>query len=249
MTRIVIGSTAAAHHGLTWRKQKDVDVFSDVSLPGEDTFWDERLREWFGDDDRYATLDELFTIKQSHSYWDLQGWEKHMSDMLRLQDAGAVLIEELHDLLYKVWIDKHGRKIVDLDQEAEDFFGDGVRRVYDHDSLHRSVAYEPGKPIYEQFLKGDVLMDMAQVWNAPKEVQLKLFREEIYATALERKIVPSNYVDSVGGAYAWALRRVITSLTRGKSAKFIVDNYRHYRKPDRDYVAWHKENAQYLIEL
>lgn len=246
MTRIVIGSTAAVEHGLNWRKPKDVDVFSDAPAPREDAFWDERLRDWFGDDERVATLDELLTIKQSHSYWNLQGWDKHMSDLLRLQDAGAQLIPELHDLLRNVWEDKHGKKVVNLDQEAEDFFGDAVPRLYDHDSLHRSVAYTPGKPLYENFLSGEVLMDMKQVWAAPMETQLALFREEIYATALERLVIPADYRYSPGAAYSWALKRVITSLTKGKSAKFLVDNYRALRRPDMDYVAHHRNNAHFL---
>jgi hypothetical protein len=263
VTTLIIGSMAAVQeHGVPLgRLPKDLDVFSDASVDDladngirTDPFWDDRLYEWLGRDSgtRYATLDELYTIKHSHAYWELPNgsWNKHMTDLLRLEDAGAELIEDVHDLLYWVWQGKHGAKRVNLDMDKLDFFDDGVRRKYDHDSVHYSVAYGD-RPLYEDFLKAppSVMIDMPKVWSADHETIVKLFREEVYATALERIIIPQDYRVSPGAAYHWAVRRTITSLTKGRSARFIVSNYRDFKDPDPHYVARHRAKSHLLIEV
>lgn len=259
MTTLYIGSMAAVQeHGVPLgRLPKDVDTFSNMwnHEDREDNFWDDRFVSsgWlYPDELRFATLDELYTIKHSHAYWELPNgsWPKHMADLLRLQDAGGTLIPWLHDLLYEVWTERHGAKRVNLDMDKADFFDDGVRRKYDHDSVHYSVAYGD-RPLYERFLKAppSVMIDMAKVWAADHETIVRLFREEVYATALERIVIPSEYRASPGAAYQWALRRTITSLTKGRSARFIVSNYREFYRPDPDYVARHLAKSDQLIEV
>jgi hypothetical protein len=242
-----------AYHGINTREPKDLDVISDEDFPGEDTYWDPSFSEWLPDGfTRFATVDELYTIKLSHSYWELKNgsWNKHMFDLVTLQDAGAKVIQPLHDLLYRVWELQHGPKKVDLTQESDEFFSDAVRRRYDHDSLHESVAYGD-RPIYEEVLKDGktVQMDMSKIWALPFDRQVQLFREEVYVTALERWMIPTDYTHSPRGAYAKALRRTITSLTKGKSAQFISENYKTFRDPDMDYVAHHLSRADRLIPL
>jgi len=259
MRTLLIGSAAAQRLLPWWRDPKDWDYFSDTSLKfagdpvRRDVFWDDRLTELIPENTaRAATLDELYTIKFSHSYWELRNgsWSKHMMDLVDMKRAGAQLIPAWHDLLYKVWEDLHGKKVVDLTQEAEEFFTDAVKRIYVHDSIHESVAYGD-RPIYEECLKDghSVQMDMAKVWAMPKERQLQMFREEIYVTALERLVIPQNYQCSPGAAYQWALRRTITSLTKGRSAKFLVENFDVLRKPDIDYVKQHLSKSDKLVRL
>lgn len=255
MTILTIGSSAARAWFPDWREPKDLDAFADEKLAGAvaDVFWDDRLYDLLGQRDRTATPSELYTIKHSHAYWELQNgsWSKHMRDLLDLKARGAQLIPEWHDVLYRIWEDKHGRKVVDLTQEADEFFSDAVKRKYVHDSIHRSVAYTPGKPLYEDCLKDgkSVQMDMAKVWALPFWTQVELFREEIYVTALERLVIPNDYRYSAGRAYQWALRRTITSLTKGRSAKFIVSNFEHFASPEGDYVQRHLDNKHYLEPL
>lgn len=253
MIRLVIGSTALREHIPSSRVPKDLDVFSPVSRPGEETFWHSSFGEWLSDGtDRCASLDELYTLKVSHAYWELRNgsWDKHMLDVVELRRAGANLIPELHDLLYMVWEEEHGPKRLDLNQEAEDFFADAVKRLYDHDSIHESVCYYD-RPLYVAVLKSgaSVAMDMGKVWQLSFEDQVRLFREEVYVTALERLVIPSGYRYSPRRAYAWALRRTITSLTKGRSARFIVENYEQFRVPDVDYVARHRLNSSRLLPL
>lgn len=250
MTRIIIGSTAARQHIPDWREPKDLDVFTDAPRDGEDAFWDDSMRSQFGDADRVASLDELLTIKWSHAYWELPNgsWSKHMADILKLREHGAQLIPELHDLLYKVWETKHGVKRVDLNMDKSEFFDDAVRRTVDHDSLHLSVAFKPGRPLYELALKAGstVAMDMDLVWSWPTDQVLDMFREEIYVTALERWIIPNDYEFSPGLAYQLALRKTITSLTKGLSAFFLVQQFGKLVRPTFDYVAHHRANEHYL---
>lgn len=255
MTLLVVGSTALAHwYGEAVRPPKDLDVFSDNLVTGAEVFWDDAFKLWLADkpEGAYATPDELITIKASHAYWDLRNgsWNKHMGDLLFLKQQGANILPELHDTLYGAWERHYGSKQVDLTKEANDFFKDAVKRIYDHDSIHDSVAYAE-KPLYESVLKegATVQVDMAKVRALPFDDQVRLFREEVYATALERKVIPSDYTCSPRWAYAWALRRTITSLTKGWSARFIVANYDVFYRPDVDYVARHQSRADRLIPL
>jgi hypothetical protein len=251
---LVVGSWAMAAYLPDRRVPKDLDTFTDnVHLAGDDNFWHPAFKEWLPrGTDRHATLDELYTLKVSHSYWDLGfgSWEKHISDAAALKAAGARLDLGLHRLLCKVWEEKHGRKRVDLSLEADEFFADAVTRVYDHDSIHASVAYGD-TAMYEAVLRdgATVTVDIAKVKALPFDDQVKLYREEVYATALERKVIPSGYRCSPRGAYAWALKRTITSLTKGWSARFLVENYDIFRVPDMDYVARHRSNSHKLIRL
>lgn len=254
MRSLIIGSSAMFRQLPGSRTPKDVDMFSPDSK-GErvDAFWHPSFEEWIPEGTyRYATLNELYTVKVSHAYWELKNgsWNKHMSDVVRLKQAGATLDLPLHNLLYKVWCEEHGDKQVDLTLEADEFFSDAVKRKYVHDSLHESVSYGE-RPLYESVLKDgkSVQMDMYKIRALPFEDQVRLFREEIYVTALERLVVPNDYRYSPSRAYAWALRRTITSLTKGWSARFLVENYEVFRSADVDYVARHLANRRVLVEL
>ncbi|MFE5290147.1 hypothetical protein ACFRAQ_34710 [Nocardia sp. NPDC056611] len=263
MRTLLVGSHAAKWHGVDLgRTPGDYDFFADTEFPemmhgdnenGDkvDIFWDDALTQWLPEGHYgIAYPEELYTIKLSHAAWELRNgsWDKHMNDAMVLKAAGAQVDEDLYKLLYSVWERHHGKKQVNLDEESDEFFTDAVVRRFDHDSLHRSVAYSPGKPLYERVLKPGktVAMDMAAVWAMPFDRQVALFREEIYVTALERLIIPSNYQYSPGRAYKWALRRTITSLTKGRSSRFIAENYDIFRQPDFDYVRHHQRNAHHL---
>lgn len=256
MRRLIIGSTAMRELGIGNREPKDLDTFnSNVSrsFPVEDSTWHPAFFEWLPEGtNRFATLDELYTIKASHTPWELpnQSWNKHVYDLEMLKNAGAVLDVWLYSLLYKVWEDLHGRKVMDLSKESDSFFKDAVKRRYDHDSLHMSMAYGD-RPIYEEVLKDghSVDIDPRKQWALPFERHVDMLREEIYVTALERIVIPSGYKASPSRAYRWALRRTITSLTKGRTCRFIIDNFGVFRKPDIDYVGLHKSKSHLLVEL
>jgi len=253
MTTLVIGSHAMKMLGVGNRTPKDFDVFSDAPGPAEDAFWHDSFRDWIGEGrSRWATLDEIYTIKVSHAQWDLVNhtWEKHVYDIVQLKRAGAVLDLELHKLLYKVWEQEHGVKVMDLDQDKRDFFDDAVRRTYDHDSLHDSVAYGE-HPVYTEVLKdgAEVDIDMKKMKALPLERFVDLIKEEIFVTALERIVVPRNYVVSPGAAYWWAFRRTATSLTKGWTARTIMDNAELFLTPGSDYIGRHILKSHRLVRV
>lgn len=256
--RIVIGSTAIKHHFPDFpREPKDMDCFSnepEATAGAEDWYFHPKMLQWWWKHERrIASPYELYTIKLSHAFWELPNgsWNKHMADLMFLKDKDCQVIEPLYRLLYEVWEEKHGKKKMNLNQDSSVFFDDAVRRKYDHDSIHYSVAYEPGKPLYESVMKdgASVQTDMQKVWALPFEECVRLFREEVYATALERIVIPQDYQVSPGFAYHWALRRTITSLTKGKSARFVAENYDRFHRPDMDYVSHHRRNSRFLIPL
>lgn len=254
--KVLIGSSALAQYLDVGRVPKDMDYFTDEPMDksknGNDPFSHEALKEYFGNTNRTANLDELYTIKVSHIFWDLRNgtWEKHARDIMLMQKNGAKLIEPLYKRLYKVWEEVHGSKKANLSQGAMDFFNDKVIRTYVHDSIHASVAYYDA-PLYERILADgeEVKVDKSK-WEAmPYEDKLKCVREEVYATALERLVIPSGYTYSPRRAYAWALRRTVTSLARGWFALFIVENLAAVWSPDVNYVQVHKSKSDKLILL
>lgn len=240
MNTLIIGSTAIRHHFPDFpREPHDIDMWAreyPTHLGAQidrrvDRFWDDRLA-FIPTGDNYATPDQIYTMKVSHAPWEIHDtWRKHMHDIVWLKQRGARLNYLLHDTLYPIWEDLHGKKRVNLNQESGAFFTDAVVRIYDHDSIHDTVAHYD-RPLWMDVLKDgqDVAMDMNKVWNLPWVKQVQLFREEIYATALERWMIPNDYRFSAKVAYLWALRKTITSLTKGRSATFIIDNYETFRQ-------------------
>lgn len=261
MRMMIVGSHALKAKGVCNREPKDIDLWTDVdvsqmtSVQGKiDSFWHESLADVVPDT-LHASLpskDLLYTMKLSHSHWELPNgsWHKHIYDLFQLQNAGAKLDLGLYKVLYKVWEDTHGKKVMNLDQDKTEFFADAVRRVYDHDSIHESVAFGD-RPIYEEILKDGATVDVdpGKLWALPHERLVQLFTEEVCVTALERIVIPRNYRCSPGAAYLWALRRTITSLTKGKSSRFILENIQEFMRPDPDYVQRHLAKADRLVKL
>lgn len=216
-----------------------------------DIFVDPRLAAW--DWGPVATPDELYTMKISHSFWEINGpqsWDKHAADIIFLERKGAKFIRELYDILLPIWKERYKRNPTNLEQNASMFFDDAVVRKYDHDSLHHSVAYYD-RPLFEQILRdgSDVAVDNKKFWAMDFDTQIKLVREEIYATALERIVIPRDYDVSPRWAYHWAVRRTATSLFKGEWALFLMRHLDLLMKPDINYVQRHLDHADRLIPL
>jgi hypothetical protein len=260
MRSLIVGSHALKALGVCNREPKDLDWWNDMvsqqwSLaPNVDHLWHPSFAEFIPETEtpQYATLDQMYTIKLSHSHWELPNgsWHKHIYDLIKLQDAGGQLDLDLYKILYKVWEQMHGKKVMNLAQDKTEFFDDAVRRMFDHDSLHESVAFGE-RPVYEEILKDGATVDVDsdKLWALPRQRIVQLFVEEICVTALERKVIPSNYSCSPGAAYLWALRRTITSLTKGKSSRFILENIKEFITPDPEYVRRHLSKADRLVRL
>lgn len=247
--KTLIGSTALAEYidGIT---PDDVDYFAVSPVAGAETFYHPRLELWNWSD--VATLDELYTIKVSHSFWELQNnsWDKHMFHITKMQQAGATFLPELYDILYPVWEEIHGAKQVSLEKTPEEFFTETVSRVYDHDSIHNSVAYYD-EPLFNAILRdnSEVAVSREKFENLSEDEKIKLVFEEIYATALERLVIPSEYKYQSQKAFAWARRKLITSFSKGWFPLWIVLNFEHFIRPDSRYVQTHLNNKHKLVLL
>ena len=251
----LIGSRAIKMHFPSFREPNDWDWQSAEPVADwrtddiggrHDLFVDPRLAAWnWG---TVATPDELYTMKISHGYWDINGtWDKHAADIVFLQRKGCKFIPELHIILLAIWKDRYPKNKISLDKTADEFFGDHVPKVYVHDTVHASVAYHE-RPWFESILKdgSEVLVDNAKFWALPLESKLELVREELYTIALERVLIPNDYKGSPGLAYRWALRRTAVSLFKNKWATFLLLHLDELSRPDVDYVKRHKENAHKL---
>lgn len=264
MQALIIGGVAMTANFQHWgREPKDFDVFTPrpelITTPMAqrlkvEPFWHPELEPFVPDTNipEPASPNQLYTIKVSHSQWDLRNgsWLKHIEDAAWLKRNGAELEWDFYLALMRIWREVHGPKRVNLTMDKDSFFDDAVKRVYDHDSVHYSVAYGD-RPLYETVFDGnaEIAMDMDVIKALPFDTQVRLYREEIYATALERWVIPANYRCSPRWAYAQALKKTIVSLTKGWSSRFLIENYDVFRRPDMDYVAHHRSKAHLLIKL
>ncbi len=92
--KLLIGSSAIRHwHSDFPRTPKDIDYAVDyqsaIKEPGIEYLYNPVLCKWASGSE-IATPDELYTLKASHMFWDLN-WEKHSWDMVWLQNKGAKL--------------------------------------------------------------------------------------------------------------------------------------------------------------
>lgn len=109
--KTLVGSSALKKHfGDFYREVDDIDYFSDTNVEGADVFYHPDLEKWSWG--LIATADELYTIKVSHSFWELRNksWSKHLKDIEFMQAKDCFFIPELHEILYPIWEEVHGAK-------------------------------------------------------------------------------------------------------------------------------------------
>lgn len=250
--KTLVGSQALVQHFSDfYRPANDTDYFSDTPIKNAEVFYHPKLEQWEWNNDT-ASIDELYTIKVSHSFWNLKNnsWNKHMRDIQFLQEKNAQFIPELYELLYSIWEEKYGKKKANLEQEPDKFFNPKVDRKYEHDSVHASIAYFD-EPLFNAILRDGhaVAVDKKKFDNMPLDMKYMLVEEEVYATALERHLIPKNYAGSYVHAYKTALRQTITSFSKGWFPLFIVLHWKELNMPRTNFVKIHKENIDQLIPL
>lgn len=244
---IIVGSTALQKFGLNrslpvdidyWTDQAETDLTGDVKIIPNEVL---RLVDSLGG---VATPDSIYTIKCSHAVYDIF-WQKTKLDILWLKSKGCKILPNLYQALVEYWKEEHGNKdFLSLAQNKTEFFTGNVTYVYDHDYLHELVAY-PNRPVYESVLKDnqEVLIDKDKFFKLPFPQQVRMFREEIAVIACERFLINPHVRGKVSWfqAYTMALRKTVTTLTKGWASEFIVMNLEHFHKPDYSYF-------EYLIE-
>jgi hypothetical protein len=258
MNEVLIGSCAARHWFPDFREPKDRDIITpeagQLTSSKEHDYHHNKglalLAEKYSVNG-VVSPDALYTLKVSHAFWDIH-WEKTLHDVAFFQQKGCEFLPELYDVLYKEWELEHGAKKAYLDKDNEEFFKDGVTRKYVHDDLHLAIAYYE-RPLYER-LKTDVnkaFISKPLFSLLRHEDQIRLCREEIYATALERWLIPSDFKCSKLVAYKRALKALIVSMTKGWFPLFVVLNWNELKYPDRhDFVGqFHKALAEGKVHV
>ncbi len=235
--RILVGSRAARYWWLDWRETKDEDWLLATPVPPDDKT-DSHYEPEFAEhqllllgphvcitsqDSFVATPDFLYTLKVSHSFWDIK-WQKTITDIVFMKRRGCRLVPELYDVFYKVWTRVHGAKKANLNVSNESFFTENVKRVIPHDELHEIFKHD-ALPKYKQ-LKHDQSKALIarDLFDAqPYEEKLRTVREEMWVLASERFLLP-GVTRSPAHACHLALKLLITSASRGWFPLFIVDN-------------------------
>ena len=211
----------------------DVLALSKDSIPYEkyDMVNGENILDKYDFNHEYATLDEIYTLKLSHIFWDNhQGsskWETHMNDIVALKNMGCKRIDELYIPAKKEWIRRFGKSGASLNANKKEFFSSGVDRYVDHDSIHACVAFYD-RPLFYEFLKNgeEVLTDKNKFFAMEHEKQLRAVQEETMVLSLERDIVPlPTQPDKIAvrRAYMKNLKKLVTQYSSGWFPEFIVD--------------------------
>lgn len=233
--KLIIGSVAAKHWFSDFREPKDIDFISREPIMSRTAqhYWIPEFEEvlQINRNNTYLDPDLLLTLKMSHASYDIF-WEKTMADIIFFKRKGLVVNKEIYRHLLNGWIALRGEKWVSLkNKTSTTFFEDAVKRKYNHDSVHEAVKnYD--RPLYETILKEDGKVSCCgnKFEQLPFEDKIKLVKEEVWVTALERFLVPANFERvSPGAAYLKSLKKLCTtmSVAGGWFSFFMLDNYEH----------------------
>ncbi len=233
--KILIGSLAAKHWFPDfYRKTKDTDYIlpdSKNKIQKTDTdiveFHYSKGFDWLLENEgEIASPDALYTIKVSHSFWNVH-WAKTMQDISFLQDKGCKVIPEFFDLLYKDWLEIHdSKKKINFDEANSTFFKNTIDRKIPHDRLHEIIV-EPNEPAYKKLKydqsKAKIEEDLFEKLSFDEKRNVCL--EETYVIALERFLIPENFKQNSYVAFMRAAKKVIIDLNKGFVPYFFVTNW------------------------
>jgi hypothetical protein len=226
----------------------------------------------FGDARHFAPLEVLLFLKLSHRYRrNSPHFLKTMRDIQFLREKGVTMGSELEELLPLREKETYTYAHPKLDVSKQAFFdGDGVPYVYEHDSLHLTVAikeyhhYNSGtdctyfdpRPAYTFYMKdgSEVMTSKEKFFAQDEEIRLLGVYEETCVLALERSQIPFADVENPPHprkSFEYALMKVCTSITSGWFREYAWENYDKvldiYEKEDEDgYVKRFKANQHLL---
>lgn len=247
---VIIGSTAIKHQleknsldipprftkrsldlDILVKPENQKDVLSE--FPYADIVCGDSILDDYHFNDIYASLNEIYTLKMSHIFWDHGGkpgqWFIHMNDIVALRKMDCEIIEPLYTSAKNEWIKRFGKPGASLNANKEEFFSTGVDRYVDHDSLHETIAFYD-YPIFYDFLKEgeEVLTDKTKFFNMSFEKQLRAVQEEAMVLALERDIIPLKEKPNkfyVHNSYIKNIKKLVTQYSSGWFPKFISENW------------------------
>lgn len=198
---------------------------------------------------RVARPTTLLLVKRSHLFAPAK-WNRHIADfhfLKRRVDESAVTAAERAAYDQRVAenarrdrLGEHEGSMKVPNEVFFSYFKYADIRVYEHDALHEATCYH-GEPLYRT-LKDDrsrALVPRANFQRLPHEEKVRLVREEAFALALERVLIPANELDipwNPHHAYLHALRRICTDITRGWFRDFAIEHHPEIAVLDVDFA-------------
>lgn len=174
------------------------------------------------------SVDLLFTIKSSHKYLKNSPYFwKTLGDYHILKRAGAKIRHEYEAFFKLRTKETYTYAHPKLNQNKDGFFADdNIKYVYDHDTIHKSVARFDGVPAYVKYIKDgqEVQCDKIKFLACSREIQLAGVIEEAAVLAIERSLVPHTGVWTPKFAWRFALSKVCSSITSGWFREFAYEN-------------------------
>jgi hypothetical protein len=194
-----------------------------------------------------ASVDWLYALKMSHRYLrNSTHFAKTMRDIKLLREHVS---PDAQLIIESEWFKQRERetytyKHPKLDVSKQEFFdGDGVPYVYDHDSIHLTVAlktesyevdggyYHTTRPAYTFYMKdgSEVMTSKEKFMGVHEHIRLYGVYEETCVLALERSQIPFTLGKECGPtpreSFMKALEKVCTSITSGWFREYAWENY------------------------
>lgn len=203
----------------------------------------------------FASKEACLALKLSHRFKkDSPHFLKTMRDVQAYKAAGIVLTPELENL----WLPQREAETYTynhpkLDVSKGEFFsGDGVRYVYDHDTIHEAVSLFH-EPAYKNYMQdgAQVMTDADKFFSCSTDIRLFGVYEEACVLALERSQIPFDFKPDPRYSFELALMKVCTSITSGWFRWYAWENYDkvldlYNQLGENDYIERFKRNAHLL---
>lgn len=176
----------------------------------------------------FRPLDLLYFLKMSHRYLkNSPHFRKTMRYIQKFRACGAEL--QHLDLFKRREAETYSYPHPKLNQKSSKFFdpNQGIKYIYDHDSIHIALARCPGKPAYTFFKddQAEVKVSRQKFEALDEEVRLNSVLEECYVLAIERSQVPFPGVLTPRQSFLKALEKVCTSISSGWWREYAWEHY------------------------
>jgi hypothetical protein len=183
----------------------------------------------------HAAPETLLALKLSHRYLkDSPHFLKTMRSIQHFRALGIELSPFSQEWLPKREAETYVYNHPKLNVSKGEFFnGDGVNYVYDHDSIHETVALladnygEAPRPAYTYYMQdgAQVMTSKEKFFAVPEQIRLYGVYEESCVLALERSQIPFNFEPNPRYSFELALMKVCTSITSGWFREYAWENY------------------------
>lgn len=206
---------------LIWPDSDSLEL-AELILSDPATVYDEEVQAWV------PSLNILYMLKMSHRYKkNSPHFLKTMLDIRLMRLAGAEIQEE-HRAFYKRRMDAtYWYAHPNLNTNKAEFFNpDDSFYIYDHDSIHETVAVLD-TPAYTRYAVdgAEVLSDKQKFFAGPEADRLYGVYEEACVLALERSQIPRQFQLDPDWSFKMALMKVCTSITSGWFREYAWENY------------------------